>query len=170
MKIKKLFSLLLCSVLVLSGCVIQKKDYEEIDITYEELQEKIENKETFVVEVHRENCPYCEKAAHFVEETKQEHPNVVLYRLDCTDWELKTNEDQTALYSETEIGKTFLEQFPGFYYTPTFYAFKNGEAIESAVGFNELSAAVSIWNVETVVDFTQANYEFYWNFIERYQK
>lgn len=166
---KKVVSLLLCCTFFLSGCV-QNKEYEEIEITYEELQEKINNKETFVVEVYRENCPFCEKVANYVEETKQEHPNVVLYRLDCTDWELKTSEDGESLLADSETGKKFLEAYPGFYYTPTFYAFKDGEALTTAVGFSELSVSVSIWNVQTVVDFTEADMQDFWDFIETYQK
>ncbi|MDO4465617.1 MAG: thioredoxin family protein [Bacillota bacterium] len=167
--LKKWFCLLLCTLLMLTGCV-QKKDYEEIEISYEELVEKINNKETFVVEVYRENCPFCEKVTNYVEETKQEHPNVVLYRLDCTDWELKTNEEGDMLLADSEIGQEFLKAYPGFYYTPTFYAFKEGKVLSAAVGFSELNAAVSIWNVETVIDFNQADMQDFWEFIETYQK
>ena len=105
MKLKKLVCALLCSLLFLTGCATPPKDYEEVEITFEQLQEKIENKETFVVEVFRDHCPYCEQVANFVGETKQEHPNVVLYRIDCTEWELQNNEEGTALISESETGK-----------------------------------------------------------------
>ncbi|MBQ0064710.1 MAG: thioredoxin family protein [Firmicutes bacterium] len=170
MKLKKFVCALLCGLLFFTGCVAPKKDYEEVEITFEQLQEKIENKETFVVEIYREHCPFCEKVTNFVEETKQEHPNVVLYRIDCTEWKLQNNEDGTALISETDVGKDFLKQFPGFFYTPTFYAFKNGEALVSAIGFNDFTCDVSLWDVDSVVDFDTADLEYYWNFIEDYQK
>ena len=70
---KKFLSCLsLCCLVLLSGCSSQEA-FQEVEIDAKELQEKLDDKEDFVVIVEREGCSYCEALDAYIEETKQEH-------------------------------------------------------------------------------------------------
>ncbi|MBP3852490.1 MAG: hypothetical protein J6D36_08090, partial [Erysipelotrichaceae bacterium] len=74
------------------GCV-SREPYQQIDLTADQLQKKLDQKESFLLLVERENCPFCEKLDVYKEKTKEEHFNVTVYRLDSTDFKLEQQED-----------------------------------------------------------------------------
>ena len=56
--------------------------------------------------IERENCPYCESLQEYIKQTKDEHPNLVLYKIDSTDYGFsKISQDSKQLQSSTEDGK-----------------------------------------------------------------
>lgn len=57
---KKILSItvLLISILLLTGCGSSNDKYLE-DISYDELKELVENKETFILEVYQDGCSHC---------------------------------------------------------------------------------------------------------------
>ncbi|MCF0105994.1 MAG: hypothetical protein HUJ53_04480 [Holdemanella sp.] len=162
---KKLISLFcaICLCFSLSACA--KTPYEEVAIDATQLKEKIDNKETFVFMVIRDNCPYCDSLYKYIEVSKNEHPNLVIYLLDCSKFELGKNEDGT-LNSSTEEGKYLLSIAPYFKYTPTIYKVEEGIITITGVGFNEGTNCVSLWPNDSVIDFGLANTENYWEFIQ----
>ena len=53
---------------------------------------------------------------------KNEHPNLVLYKIDSTDYGFsKISQDSKQLQSSTKDGKILLDMAPYFLYTPTLY-------------------------------------------------
>lgn len=157
---------LLCLLVAFSlmGCQ-QKEPYQEVAITMDELKEKIENKETFNVMVIRDNCDYCNALHTYVEDTKDEHPGIILYTIDSTDFDFKKDEESGLLNANTEDGKYLLSLAPYFLYTPTIYCFDQGEIITTGIGFNEFYKTVSIWDNNSLIDFEKAQTIEYWDFI-----
>ena len=150
------------------GCV-SREPYQQIDLTADQLQKKLDQKESFLLMVERENCPFCEKLDAYKEKTKEEHFNVTVYRLDSTDFKLEQQEDGT-LSSQTEGGKTLLTMAPYFFYTPTLYVIRDGKVIQSGVGFNESTGQIALWSDASVVAFDEAEYEEFWDFVEKYSQ
>ena len=161
-KIKYILIFVLCFSLF--GCAQKQEPYQEIDITAAELKEKIENKETFNFMVIRDNCEFCEALSEYVEQTKDEHPGIVLYVLDSTDYDFSRNEEE-MLVSNTEDGQYFLGLCPYFLYTPTIYCVENGTITTSAIGFNSATKCLSIWGLDSFVDFDEAETIEFWEFI-----
>ena len=69
---KKIFTLLCAFVLCLSlvGCGA-KTPFEIKEISATKLQKKLDNKESFVVIIERENCPFCEALQEYIDKTKE---------------------------------------------------------------------------------------------------
>ena len=152
----------------LVGCVNTTKDFEEVDITMETLQEKIENKEDFVMIVERDECSFCEAIEEYIDLTKAEHPGITLYKLDSTDFGFSSKEDDSqTLNASTEEGKAFLEIAPYFYYTPTMYVFKEGKVVDAAVGFSDADKTVSLGGLDAPIDFDTADTIDLWEFISQ---
>lgn len=142
--------------------------FKEEEITMEAIQEKIENDESFVMIVERENCGFCESIQEYIEETKQEHPGIVLYKLDTTNFGFYTNpEPAKTLSANTDQGKAFLQLAPYFYYTPTIYRFEKGKIVEVAVGFSDATKEVSVGGLDEPIDFDQAQTQDFWEFISK---
>lgn len=159
--------LFLCLGLI--GCQ-SNEAFQEIDLSVKELQTKLEDQDDFVVIIEREECPYCEALQEYIEETKDEHPNLVLYRIDSTDFNLtKIDENTKQLQSDTKGGKLLLEMAPYFYYTPTMYVIEDGKATHAAVGYSETNHEVSLWDVDSVIDFDLADTQNFWEFLEAYE-
>ena len=166
---KKFLSVLFVSFLVLcSGCSKQENPFQVQEISVDEIQEKMNAKESFLFVVIRENCPYCEKLEEYIEKTKKEHPGYTLYQLDCTNFELY-KEENGSLQAKSEQGKAFIEMAPSFQYTPSFYAVQKGEIQSSAVGYEPDIYKVNLWNkLDEVIDFDKAELEDVWDYIEQY--
>lgn len=142
--------------------------YEEIKVTIDEVVEMSEKQEDFVLLVERENCPFCEEIHEYIEKSQQEHLGIKVYVLDVTHFKFKKEGDM--LISETEDGKTFLNMFPYFLYTPSIYEIRYGEAVQVGVGFDDTLKEVSVWDVDSMVDFNRASSQNIWNYIEGAQK
>ena len=84
---KKIITLLCTFVLCIGlvGCG-SKTPFEIKGISATKLQKKLDNKDSFVLIIERENCPYCEALQEYIDKTKDEHPNLVLYKIDSTDY------------------------------------------------------------------------------------
>lgn len=138
-----------------------------MDITAQELQEMLDKKKDFVVIVEREGCNFCEALDAYIEETKGEHAGLRLYRLDSTDFDLKreTEEDMT-LVTDTEEGQILLDMAPYFLYTPSLYIIKDGKAIQAGIGYNDRTHEVSLWDVDSTIDFNTATPQEFWDFLE----
>lgn len=154
--------------LSLVACSGTGDGFQEIDITATEMKQMIDDKESFVVIVERDNCNFCEAIQEYIEETKAEHPGVVLYRLDSTDFELKKEtEDSNTLISTSEDGNILLDIAPYFLYTPTIYIIEDGKVTESGIGFGTTDKTVSLWGLDSPIDFDQAETVDFWEFISR---
>ena len=103
-----------------------KKDKHLVQLTISELQEKINNKETFILVVTKDGCSYCESYKPVLQD--------VLVEYDIVGYEL----NQTTLTSK-EDQNTYEELVPNITGTPTTVFFKNGE--ETTVS-NRLVGAV----------------------------
>ena len=88
---KKIITLLCTFVLCIGlfGCE-SKTPFEIKEISATKLQKKLDNKDSFVLIIERENCPYCESLQEYIDKTKDEHPNLVLYKIDSTDYGFST--------------------------------------------------------------------------------
>ncbi|MBM6808638.1 hypothetical protein [Faecalicoccus pleomorphus] len=164
---KKFLSCLsLCCLVLLSGCS-SPEAFQEVEIDAKELQEKLDDKEDFVVIVEREGCSYCEALDAYIEETKQEHAGLVLYKLDSTDFDLKREkEEDMTLVTTNEDGQILLKMAPYFLYTPSLYIVEDGKAIQAGIGYNDLTHEVSLWDVDSTIDFDKAEPLSFWTFVE----
>ena len=84
---KKLLTIFCAFVLCIGlvGCS-SKEPFEIKKITATKLQKKLDHKDSFVLIIERENCPYCESLQEYIKQTKDEHPNLVLYKIDSTNY------------------------------------------------------------------------------------
>lgn len=97
------------------ACSVPQDDFKEVDITVAEIQEKIDNKEDFVMIVERDECSFCEAIEEYINQTEGEHPGITLYKLDSTDFGFTSKDDGSqTLDSSTDEGKAFLEIAPYF--------------------------------------------------------
>ena len=87
MKKIKIISLLLLFVFLFTGC--NKENKYLIEISYDEFNKKIENKETFFVEIMQDGCSYCEAFTPKLEEVLMEY-EVTGYKLNLS----KLSEDE----------------------------------------------------------------------------
>lgn len=71
MKKLKIISLILLTLIVFVGCA--KKDEFLIELNYKEFKEKLENKETFFIEIFQDGCPHCEAYTPKLREVLMEH-------------------------------------------------------------------------------------------------
>ena len=168
---KKIFTLLCAFILCLSlvGCGA-KTPFEIKEISATKLQKKLDNKESFVVIIERENCPFCEALQKYIDKTKDEHPNLILYKIDSTDYGFsKVSSDSKQLKSSTEDGKIILDMAPYFLYTPTLYVIQNGKAKHAGIGYNENDNSISLWDVDSTIDFDNADTQEFWEFLETYE-
>ena len=124
--------------------------------------------DTFLLLVEREGCEFCQAMNDYIEETKGDHPEVHLFRLDTTDFDLvKENAEDKTLVSSTEEGKEWLKLQPYFLYTPAIYRYENGKSDEAAIGYNVVTEEISLWNTTSTIDFDTAKTEGLWEFLER---
>ena len=152
--------------LALMGCQ-SGKDFQTKDITVSQLQEKMKKKDTFVFMVERDGCQFCKKLNAYIKKTKGEHKNITVYVIDSTDFGFqKETEDADHLISTTDDGKALLKITPYFMYTPALYAVKKGKGKQAAIGFNDSDKTVALWKNTSQIDFEQAEYEDFWDFIE----
>lgn len=153
-----------CMMLLSCSCAKQEP-YQQIEITTEELKEKLDNKETFKFMVIRDNCEFCNALYNYIDQTSQEHDGVILYTLDSTDFSFSRESQEDVLSSSTEEGQYLLELCPYFLYTPTIYVVEQGTIVNSGIGFNDLNKCVSIWDLDSFIDFNEAEEIEFWKFI-----
>lgn len=168
MRLKKWMMALLVPVLLLCGCAGQKQEFTITDVTVQDVKDMADAGDTFLLLVEREGCDFCQAMNEYMEETKEDHPEVKLFRLDTTDFDLvKEQAEDKTLVSETEEGKAWLELQPYFLYTPAIYRYENGKADEAAIGFNVVTDEISLWDTTSTIDFNTAKTEGLWEFLER---
>lgn len=153
-------------MMLISGCS-SPEAFQEVEISAKQLQEKLNDKEDFVVIVEREGCSYCEALDAYIEETKAEHAGLVLYKLDSTDFDLKREkEEDMTLITTTEDGQILLDMAPYFLYTPSLYIIEDGKAVKAGIGYNDLTHEVSLWDVDSTIDFNKAESQEFWTFVK----
>lgn len=166
-KLKITAVLFVLMLLAVSGCAPASKPFEIKELTIDQVAEKMEKGETFVLQVERDNCPFCEAANAYIEKTKDEHPDTVLYRLDSTDFKLmREQEGDMTLISQTENGQKFLGLFPYFLYTPTLYAVIDGKPYSAGIGYDEQNNTVSQWDTQSTIDWNESKPVDIWSFID----
>ena len=154
-----------CLACVLSAC--SKPQYTQTDITVDELIEMEEKGEDFILLVERDQCPFCEALNEYIQETKQDHPDVKVYRIDTTNFDLKkVNQEDKTLVSTSEEGQKFLKEIPYFLYTPAIYRYEDGVAKDAGLGFGTQDQTVSLWDVDSTVDFDTAKTVPVWDYLE----
>ena len=118
---KKIICIGFCVLsLLITGCA--KKDLGKIDyITQEQLAEKMDNKDTFIVVFTQPTCGYCNQFKKMLEEYLPDH-GVTLYDLSI---------DRNTL-SEDELNELLANirtDFPDMTSTPDLYYVKDGEIV-----------------------------------------
>lgn len=80
---KKLFTLviLFASILLLAGCGSSNSKIE--DISFKELYNLVENKESFILEIYQDGCSHCAVFNPRFEKVLEEY-NVTAKRINCT--------------------------------------------------------------------------------------
>lgn len=165
---KLLLALLFVPVLLLSACTTKRSEFTITDVTVQDVRDMAEDGDTFLLLVEREGCEFCQAMNDYIEETKGDHPEVHLFRLDTTDFDLvKENAEDKTLVSTTEEGKEWLKLQPYFLYTPAIYRYENGKSDEAAIGYNVVTEEISLWNTTSTIDFDTAKTEGLWEFLER---
>lgn len=137
-KRKIIFLVILIGCLFLTGCKNSLNTVKEID--FSTLQGKIENKETFILEIVQTGCSHCEEFSPRFRE--------ILNKYDLTGYSINlsnlTEEERNKLYEITEVSGT-----------PTVCFFKKGneEVMNKIVGavsnkeiYNKLKDAKYIKN------------------------
>ena len=164
------YILCFCSVRLGLLDVLQKNLSKLKKFTATKLQKKLDHKDSFVLIIERENCPYCESLQEYIKQTKDEHPNLVLYKIDSTNYGFsKISQDSVARQSSTEDGKILLDMAPYFLYTPTLYVIENGKATHAGIGYSEDDHSVSLWDVDSTVDFDLADTQRVLGVLETYE-
>lgn len=170
MRLLKKLTILLCFSLLICACAPTQEPFEEIEISAEQLQTKLDDQDDFVIIIERDNCSHCKALNAYIEETSGEHAGIVLYQLDITDFDLvKEKEEDTTLIAQDEDGQVLLDMAPYFLYTPTLYKVEDGKAVSAAIGYNEATNEVCLWDVDSTVDFNSAETEDFWAFVENGQ-
>lgn len=161
------FFLLLSICFFLAGCSSKASTpFEEEDITLSQLEEMMDNKETFILLVERDSCPFCEALNLYIDRTKEQYGDVHLYKLNTTNYELyRENEGDLTLVSTSADGQAFLARFPYFLYTPVIYKIQRGQPIDEGVGFDSNLNTISNWNVDSPIDWNQAKPIELWTFL-----
>ncbi len=172
MKFKKLLGMFLVCVLglvMIGGCSSQKP-FEIRDITMSEAAKMMDEKQTFVLLFERDNCPFCSAMNEYIEKTKGEHPDLLVYRVDATSFELyRENEGDTTLISNSDDGKELLRRFPYYLYTPAIYLIKDGNPLSVGVGFDESKGTISVWDTGSTIQWDQSQPEDLYSFIAKGQ-
>ncbi|UNT95247.1 hypothetical protein [Allobaculum mucilyticum] len=153
---------------VLSGCSgEEKKPFTILEITMNDLDSMMESKKTFPLLIEREGCNFCEAMNAYLEETKDEHPGIMVYKIDATDFDLyRENKGDMTLVSSTEEGKRLLEIFPFYLYTPVIYRFEDGKPIEGGFGYDEATHCVSTWTLNSTINWDLAKPVYVWDYFE----
>ena len=128
-----LISITIIFVLI-TGC--NNESYGLKKINYNKLQEKMSNKDTFVLYIGSRNCSVCVNFEPTVKEVVSEN-KIIIYKLDIAD------------FSKEE--KTSLQETFDFRGTPTIVYLSNGE--ETSV-LNRLEGAVP---KSTLIDYLKKN-------------
>lgn len=158
-----------CLISLLAACSQNGGTYTEVPVTMSEVSEKMDNGESFVLLVEREECPFCEALKEYIESTKDDlKQDVTVYVLDSTNFELmREQEGDMTLVSETPDGQALLSRFPFFLYTPTAYEIKDGTPVEAALGFDQSNGTFSLWDVNSTIDWDSAQPVDVWEFLSR---
>lgn len=120
-KLKYLLLLIAVISITLIGCA--KQGYKTI--TYNELQKKIENKETFILFVGRESCSACSIYKEILNERANDHKGINFYYIDLDS------------LSEEEINK--IDSTYDYSATPTSFIIEKGEmptSFDKFTGYN----------------------------------
>lgn len=127
---KKIMLAFVCCMMLLTGC--GTKDGKIKDITRAQLQEKIENKDKFVVVVSRESCAHCQDLKEMLKDTIKKHDTIVYkYEMDESNMEVLVAD---ARWMEANL----VEKNPETEYsTPHIYYVDKGQVKDSFTGFNE---------------------------------
>lgn len=140
--------------------------YQQVDIDIDQLSAMMDEGQTFTLLVERDNCPFCEQLNAYIDSTKDEHDGVVVYHLDVSDYEMyREQEGDMTLISETEAGQEFLSRFPYFLYTPAIYKVDNGQPVSEALGYDAARYTVSLWNVDSPIDWDSAKPVDVWEYL-----
>lgn len=146
---KKLLTLLLI-VFLLVGCHSKEEVYvrdtspgDFIQITLEEMGEKMENGDEFVVAFTQEYCGYCAEFKAIYDEYKKDH-HLDIYEVNLT----------AEVASENENANYIHKYFPSFYNTPGIYYAKDGEMVSSLTdGISEMNEElIEEWVVKNKLD------------------
>lgn len=147
---KKILSLFLALMLV-SACQANKAvGFKQKEISYEKLTQKMEKKDSFIVMVGKDECPFCRELEAYLKKTKKTHQGTLYY------------------FDVHQADQMFLKWFPGYRYTPTIYVIKKGKPTISAQGFIKDKHQMLEWEVDSQVDFTLAKRVTVWDFLEKH--
>ncbi len=129
---KKTWVLFLCMSLLLFGCKFVKKDMtvEQDQVQYigiEDVIDKIDHKDTFVLIVTRKHCPYCESLLEMIDQTKANHKTMIYVVV-------MQDDTKEQLLNDSEKLKKYLDEAS---ITPQYYYIKDGEVVSREKGFTK---------------------------------
>ena len=138
---KKLFLTIVAAMLLLTGCAsnVERDDSpgKMANITYDEIQEKIKNKESFVYMLVQTGCPACMATEESLVEYLKDH-NVTMYMFNLSEaFRAKNDEDDMELLEQQR--KDYFDWYmktadEDSVYTPTFFVFKDGKLSDFKIG------------------------------------
>ncbi|MBB5183490.1 hypothetical protein [Catenisphaera adipataccumulans] len=167
MRKNRILSLFLVGLLMIGLTACQQAEpYKQINISAARLQRMLNKKKDFVLLVERDNCPYCKKLNKYIKQTKDEHDGVVIYRLDMSGVTFERTEGSDQLTTDDEDGQILLKMAPYYSYTPAVYVIRNGKVIKEGIGFDADHNTVAVWDNDSLIDFSNAEADEYWDFVE----
>lgn len=122
----KKFIFILCFICMISGCsqatsthVIEKDFSKEaiIEKNYDEIQQMIKDKESFILYIGRPDCQDCEEFEPYLDDYLQQHPGVYLYYFNTKQYRDQSKEDD-ASQADKDFYEKLYEEFE-FSWTPT---------------------------------------------------
>ncbi len=118
---KKIITLLLVMAFVLVGCNNAGGKIKQENITVNQIEEKIKNKETFAYVVASKTCVHCNELKDML---KEYNSNKTIYIFETT----------TATQDDI---KKLIAKYPNLNSTPTTFFYANGELKDTVVGYEK---------------------------------
>ena len=104
-----------------------------------------------------------------MEDAKQLNMEDMMDNKRCNALHVFKNKTFGQLRTIEEDGKILLDMAPYFLYTLTLYVIENGKATHAGIGYSEDDHSISLWDVDSTVDFDLADAQEFWEFLETYE-
>ena len=129
---KKIFLSVVCCMMFLTGCAASDKGGKIKDITLEQIQEKLEKKDNFVLIVSRESCQHCQDLKEMLNKTIKEHATI-LYKYEMDETSMDALVKDATLLQQALVEKDASSE----YSTPHIYYIYEGVVRDSFTGYDE---------------------------------
>lgn len=135
---KKLFIVIVVSLLVLAGCSTTSVDHE---VKTSAILEKIENEDSFILYIGSKTCEACKQFAPVYQEVAAEYPEY-MYSVEITN-AMANDKTDFELLQENVIGVVTQ--------TPSIYVIKDGVVVNKSVGvlkYSQLEQFLTTYDIK----------------------